>query len=717
MKKILALMFLLIFSSMNVRAQISSYTAYRVYATTVAPTTCAYSATADPVVVYAGTLYVCGVGNTFVAGGGLGSVVSVGLAGTANQITVTGTSPITTSGSWTLSLPAAIALGVDNTTAGTLTLANNAAAAHTIWASGATTTNTIKGFTVTPTDGHLVTCTVSGTTCTLTDGGAVPTGTVTSSGSPGQYDFSYFTNGTNLTKVTAPTANGYYFYGANVTGSAAVAPTATVSNALPSGTAVGDSTSYFTFGSSSITPNVTITGSVSGNAGTATDLGAYTSYSVFGAGNAAKTWITPSANGQCLMSGVANYATTTPSFQTCPASGAFPAGSGSELQFRLNATTFGALPGSVTSPGGAVSLSPTGLSTPTITSVTPQTAGGGKSYAYKLVAYTGILPTDASAASTTADGEDDLSVALHGNTLAWPAQTGSTSCVLYRTAAGGATTNSTGIIATQTPCLPGYTDIGAAGAGEIPPTVNYTAGFGVAGPITFNQYINSPNGTYIFNSSAGFPLEITVKGAGGASEVGINPDINGTSNTNSGLTLSASDNSTNFLRLGDMAGNLDWIGTTNITLDDGSGDTSPGVKLLGWGIGAITFTGAGLNDMVTAGFMLGTNPLAYCVQIDGTAPDTFKWGTDNCASWLFTGVPITGTVQPLSNGVSVWFLNVLGHTLADNWAFPVAASPGDGYEFNASDADTPVTEGATCTNVGDQAGARAIYLRGDLKCF
>ncbi len=38
-------------------------------------------------------------------GGGSGTVTSVGLAGTANQITVTGASPITTSGSWALSFP------------------------------------------------------------------------------------------------------------------------------------------------------------------------------------------------------------------------------------------------------------------------------------------------------------------------------------------------------------------------------------------------------------------------------------------------------------------------------------------------------------------------------------------------------------------------------------------------------------------------------------
>lgn len=40
---------------------------------------------------------------------GTGTVTSVGLSGTSNQVTVTGSSPITTSGSWTLSLPQDIA--------------------------------------------------------------------------------------------------------------------------------------------------------------------------------------------------------------------------------------------------------------------------------------------------------------------------------------------------------------------------------------------------------------------------------------------------------------------------------------------------------------------------------------------------------------------------------------------------------------------------------
>jgi hypothetical protein len=55
--------------------------------------------------------YTCTAANTWSqtdggGGGGSGTVTSVGLLGTANQITVTGASPITTSGSWTLSLPA-----------------------------------------------------------------------------------------------------------------------------------------------------------------------------------------------------------------------------------------------------------------------------------------------------------------------------------------------------------------------------------------------------------------------------------------------------------------------------------------------------------------------------------------------------------------------------------------------------------------------------------
>lgn len=103
------------------------------------------------------------------SGAGTGTVTSVGLLGTSNQITVTGASPITTSGSWTLSLPSSVGLGTDGSVAGTLVLSNSAAAFHNTISSGATANNTIKLFATVPTNGDMFYCVVASTTCTMTD--------------------------------------------------------------------------------------------------------------------------------------------------------------------------------------------------------------------------------------------------------------------------------------------------------------------------------------------------------------------------------------------------------------------------------------------------------------------------------------------------------------------------------------------------------------------
>lgn len=79
-----------------------------------------------------GNLYYCDA-NTMVwaipgGGAGTGTVTSVGLVGTANQITVTGASPITTAGSWTLSIASGFTLpfskitGDTNSSGGTFTI-------------------------------------------------------------------------------------------------------------------------------------------------------------------------------------------------------------------------------------------------------------------------------------------------------------------------------------------------------------------------------------------------------------------------------------------------------------------------------------------------------------------------------------------------------------------------------------------------------------------
>ncbi len=52
---------------------------------------------------------------------------------------------------------------------------------------------------------------------------------------------------------------------------------------------------------------------------------AFAPYGVLTAGASVPTWVAPTANAQCYMSAASNYATTPPSFQTCPSgSGTFP---------------------------------------------------------------------------------------------------------------------------------------------------------------------------------------------------------------------------------------------------------------------------------------------------------------------------------------------------------------------------------------------------------
>ena len=77
----------------------------------------------------------------------------------------------------------------------------------------------------------------------------------------------------------------------------------------------GDATSTATGGTTTVLKT-------NGNAFTPMSTLPVTNYSVTGSGAAGSpNWITPTGNGQCLMSGAASYATTEPSFQTCPSGG------------------------------------------------------------------------------------------------------------------------------------------------------------------------------------------------------------------------------------------------------------------------------------------------------------------------------------------------------------------------------------------------------------
>lgn len=81
------------------------------------------------------------------------------------------------------------------------------------------------------------------------------------------------------------------------------------------------------------------------------------------------------------------------------------------------------------------------------------------------------------------------------------------------------------------------------------------------------------------------------------------------------------------------------------------------------------FLGIGLNDLSVSGSFVGSTNLTYKVVIESVGiVDKFKWTSDNGATWV-EHVSITGVAQVLSNGITVTFSAITGHTLNDAWNF------------------------------------------------
>lgn len=106
-------------------------------------------------------------------------------------------------------------------------------------------------------------------------------------------------------------------------------------------------------------------------------------------------------------------------------------------------------------------------------------------------------------------------------------------------------------------------------------------------------------------------------------------------------------------------------------------------------ISATTFTGTGLDNMVTAGTYTGnsTAAITFTVVVDATGtPDTFKWKMG--VMDYVTGVAMTGGNQALRDGVSIKFNTTTGHTLNDQWTFTVSAMAVFGQQVYTSNSIT-----------------------------
>jgi hypothetical protein len=93
-------------------------------------------------------------------------------------------------------------------------------------------------------------------------------------------------------------------------------------------------------------------------------------------------------------------------------------------------------------------------------------------------------------------------------------------------------------------------------------------------------------------------------------------------------------------------------------------------------LGALTFSGAGLDDMEhgrNSRFTLGAN-VNYKVEIDGVgSPNTFRWSDDGGSTWDASTVSITGADQALNNGVTIRFAATTGHTSTNSWSWTARA--------------------------------------------
>lgn len=109
-----------------------------------------------------------------------------------------------------------------------------------------------------------------------------------------------------------------------------------------------------------------------------------------------------------------------------------------------------------------------------------------------------------------------------------------------------------------------------------------------------------------------------------------------------------------------------------------------------FGIGPVTFTGAGLNDFELQGTFNGPAPMTVWVEVLNTNnPNEFRFSVDGGTNWIsqfvemlpgdievITPYKMTTTFQPLGQtGIEMRWNAVTGHTVGNRWAFTLRPNP------------------------------------------
>jgi len=127
---------------------------------------------------------------------------------------------------------------------------------------------------------------------------------------------------------------------------------------------------------------------------------------------------------------------------------------------------------------------------------------------------------------------------------------------------------------------------------------------------------------------------------------------------------------------------------------------------MGW----VYFQGVGLNDIAVAGPYTGADERTYIVRISAVAPDMFEWSQDGGNQWSIP-INITGAVQILSDGVTITFAAVVGHTVGNYWSFYCGPTDAIRWSMDAGatweDDNIPITAGVA---IGLTENINVIFL-------